>query len=51
MNLEQLIEQLETEEQTESEALVTESQAGRDAKAIRGRLARLAASVLKRLDQ
>ena len=51
MNLEQLIEQLETEEQTEYEALVTESQAGRDAKAIRGRLARLAASVLKRLDQ
>ena len=51
MNLEQLIEQLETEEQTEYEALVTESQAGGDAKAIRGRLARLAASVLKRLDQ
>ena len=51
MNLEQLIEQLEAAEQTEYEALVAESQAGGDAKAIRGRLARLAVAVLKRLGQ
>ena len=51
MNLEQLIEQLEAAEQTEYEALVAESQAGGDVKAIRGRLARLAVAVLKRLGQ
>ena len=51
MNLEQLIEELEAAEQTEYEALVAESQAGGDAKAIRGRLARLAVAVLKRLGQ
>jgi len=51
MNLEQLVEQLEAEEQTEFETLVSESQAGGDSKAIRGRLARLAISVLKRLGE
>ena len=42
---------MEEAEQTEYEALVAESQAGGDAKAIRGRLARLAVGVLKRLGQ
>jgi len=51
MNLEQLIEQLEVEEQTEFETLVSESQAGGDSKAIRGRLARLVIGVLKRLGE
>ena len=51
MNLEQFIEQLEAEEQTEFETLVSESQAGGDSKAIRGRLARLAIGVLKRLGE
>ena len=39
MNLERFVEQLETEEQTEYDALVAESQNGGDAKAIRSRLA------------
>ena len=42
MNLEQLIQQLDQDEQTEFETLVSESQAGGDSKAIRGRLARWA---------
>ena len=49
MNLEQLIQQLD--QGTEFETLVSESQAGGDSKAIRGRLARLAIGVLKRLGQ
>ena len=51
MNLEQLIQQLDQDEQTEFETLVSESQAGGDSKAIRGRLARLAIGVLKRVGQ
>ena len=51
MNLEQLVEQLEAEEQVEYQTLVEESQAGGDVKAMRGRLARLAISVLKRLGE
>lgn len=51
MNLEQLIQQLDQDEQTEFETLVSESQAGGDSKAIRGRLAHLAIGVLKRLGQ
>ena len=51
MNLEQFIEQLEAEEQTQYQTLVEESQAGDDSKAIRGRLARLAIGVLKRLSE
>ena len=51
MNLEQFVEQLEVSEQAEYETLVAESQNGGDAKAVRGRLARLAIGVLKRLDQ
>ena len=47
MNLEQLIQLLNQDEQTEFETLVSESQAGGDSKAIRGRLARLAIGVLK----
>jgi hypothetical protein len=37
MNLEQLIQLLDQDEQTEFETLVSESQAGDDSKAIRGR--------------
>ncbi|MDP7281822.1 MAG: hypothetical protein QGG39_18320 [Candidatus Poribacteria bacterium] len=51
MNLEQLIQLLNQDEQTEFETPVSESQAGGDSKAIRGRLARLAIGVLKRLGQ
>ena len=51
MNLEQLIQLLDQDEQTEFETPVSESQAGGDSKAIRGRLARLAIGVLKRVGQ
>jgi len=51
MNLEQLIQHLQQQELVEYQALVQEVQNGADSKAIRGRLARLAITVLKRLDQ
>ena len=51
MQLEQFVEQLEGTEQVEYQALVEENQNGGESKAIRGRLARLAIAVLKRMDQ
>ena len=51
MQLEQFVAQLEGQEQVEYQALVEESQNGGGDKAIRGRLARLAMEVLKRLGE
>ncbi|MBM80100.1 MAG: hypothetical protein CMJ78_05840 [Planctomycetaceae bacterium] len=51
MNLEQFVERLEDQESFDYQALVREYQNGADSKNIRGRLARLAITVLKRLDQ
>jgi hypothetical protein len=52
MKLDEFAGQLEKKEKSEYEALVTEAQAeGADSKLIRGKLARLASSVLKRIGE
>ena len=51
MNLEQLIENLQAEELATYQSLVDQAQQGADSKLVRGQLAKLAISVLKRLGQ